>query len=193
MAMKYRGFREETLIAAFKELESLGLKTADAWAILNLAGAKWRSVQIREGRADEYQDEGDSRVFHDATVSLMNTTMTESRELALLAHAAEVERFMLAAIAITIDRLFTRGSKPIRKWLREGEEETRKVVLAFAMGSSILVEPQAIDLLLRRIVEFRYGARAEEDEGVGDALIGLIERLGDSGYACLKPIADTAI
>jgi hypothetical protein len=193
MAMKYRGFREEALIPAFKELEALGLKPAEAWAILNLAGAKWRSVQIREGRVDEYQDEGDSRVFRDATVALMKTTMTESQELARLVHAAEAERFMLAAIAITIDRLFSRGPKSIRKWLGEGEEETRKVVLSFAMGSSILVEPQAIDILVRRIVEFRYGTRAAAEEDIGDALVGLIERLGNSGYACLKPIAGTAI
>jgi hypothetical protein len=191
--MKYRGFREETLLSAFKELESLGLTSAGANAVLNLAGAKWRSVQIREGRVDEYQAEEDGRVFHDATVALMKATMTETQELALLAHAEEGERFMLAAISITLNRLFERGPKSIRKWLSVGDVETRKTVLSFAMGSSILVEPQAIDFLMRRIVKFRYATPAGEGEDISDPVIGLIERLGNSGYACLKPTATDAM
>ena len=191
MGMKYRGFRQETLVSAFKELELLGLSAVEAYAILNLAGAKWRSVQIREGRVEESQDEEDSRIFRKATLSLMKSTMTVTQELAQLAHASEAERFMLASIAVTLNRLYTRGPKSIRDWLRSGEVEARKILLSFAIGSSILVDPQAIDFLTRRIVEFRYGARFPADGDPAEAILALIDRLGNSGYACLKPIADT--
>ena len=190
--MKYRGFREEPLLVAVRELEALGLMPSEVHAILNLAGAKWRSVQIREGRANEYQDQEDARVFRKATMALMKTTMSETQELALLAHSSEGERFMLLAIAIAMGRLFVRGSASIREWLREGDEETRKVILSFAIGSSIIVEPQAIDGLMYRIVRLRYGAQIDASGDVSDAVLGIVERLGNSGYACLKPITDTA-
>jgi hypothetical protein len=187
--MKYRGFREETLIAAYKELEALGLGPSEAHAILNLAGAKWRSVQIREGRGEEYQAEQDGQVFHEATVLLMKSTMTETQALAELGHAAEGERFMLLAIGITMARLFARGPVSIRKWLRAGDREARKVILSFAMGSSILVDPQAIDILMRRIVAFRYGPQFDRGVDVSGSIIELIDRLGNSGYSVLNPIA----
>ena len=188
--MKYRGFREETLLSSFHELEALGLTQSEAYAILNLAGAKWRSVQIREGRSDEFQDAEDSRVFREATVALMNDTMTQSQQLALLSHSSEGERFMLLAISITMNRLFARGSKSIRKWLGAGDAEVRKIILSFAMGSSILVEPQAIDILLHRIVRLRYGTQFDSGKDVSDAVIKILEKLGASGNACLKPITN---
>lgn len=179
------------MCSAFKDLKALGLKAPEAYAILNLAGAKWRSVQIREGRGDEFQDEDDSQVFHEATVALMKSTMTETQQLALLGHATEGERFMLLGISITLHRLFSRGPGAIRKWLRSGDRQTRKIILSFAMGSSILVEPGAIDILMRRIVKFRYGTLLEGEKDISDSVIQTIERLGSSGYACLKPISDT--
>jgi hypothetical protein len=189
--MKYRGFREETLLPSFHELKALGLSSNEAYAILNLAGAKWRSVQIREGRGNEYQEEEDGRVFHEATVALMNATMTETQQLAMLGHAAEGERFMVAAISITLNRLFSRGPSSIRRWLRAGDKETRKIILSFAIGSCIIVEPQAIDILLRRIVKLRYGVVFESGNDISDSIIEVVEKLGTSGYSCLKPIEDT--
>jgi hypothetical protein len=186
--MKYRGFREETLLSSFRELEALGLKPSEAYALLNLAGAKWRSVQIREGRGDEYQAEEDGLVFHQAAVALMKQTMAETQELAMLGHAAEGERFMLVAISVTLNRLFARGPKAIGRWLRAGEPESRKVLLSFAIGSSIIVEPQAIDILMRRIVEYRYSVQFDGGVDMSDSILQIVERLGTSGYACLKPI-----
>ncbi len=190
--MKYRGFREEPLLAAARELEALGLMPSEVHAILNLAGAKWRSVQIREGRDNEYQDQNDALVFHKATTALMKSTMPVTQELALLAHSSEGEKFMLLAIGVTMGRLFERGSPSIREWLREGDARTRKVILSFAIGSSIIVEPQAIDGLMYRIVKLRYGAQIEASDDISDAVLGVVESLGNSGYACLKPIRGAA-
>lgn len=188
--MKYRGFREETLLAAVQQLEGLGLTPSEVHAVLNLAGAKWRSVQIREGRGNEVQEEEDSQVFHEATVALMNSTMTENQELAELGHAVEGERFMLLAISLTIGKLFSRGPKSIRRWLRAGDRKTREIILSFAMGSSILIESAAIDTLMYRIVKFRYGAQLDENKDISDSVIQIIEKLGNAGYQCLKPIAE---
>jgi hypothetical protein len=188
--MKYRGFKEETLLAAVRELEGLGLKPPDVYAILNLAGAKWRSVQIRERRGEEFQDEEDSRVFHEATVALMKSTMTETQQLAMLGHSSEGERFMFLAISLTMSRLFSRGPSLIRKWIRAGDGETRRIILSFAMGSSIIVEPSAVDYLLQRIVKFRYGVLFDSARDISDAIMEVIKRLGNSGNSCLNPIAD---
>jgi hypothetical protein len=189
--MKYRGFREETLLAAARELESLELKPAEVYAILNLAGAKWRSVQIREGRGDEAYEEEDGQVFHEATVALMKATMAENQQLAELGHTTDGERFMLLAISITMNKLFLRGPRSIRKWLGSGDGDTRKIILSFAMGSSIIVESGAIGILIRRIVKFRYGAISGFGKDVSDSIIEIIEKLGNSGYSCLKPITDS--
>ncbi|MGA2545517.1 MAG: hypothetical protein ABSF43_03130 [Rectinemataceae bacterium] len=189
--MKYRGFREETLLPSFHKLKALGLSSNEAYAILNLDGAKWRSVQIRESRGNEYQEEEDGRVFHEATVALMNSTMTETQQLAMLGHATEGERFMLVAISIALNKLFSRSPSSIRKWLRAGDKETRKIILSFAIGSSIIVEPQAIDILMHRIVKLRYGVVFDSGSDISDSVIEVIETLGTSGYSCLKPIADT--
>jgi hypothetical protein len=189
--MKYRGFREDTLLAAVRELEALGLKPAEAYAVMNLAGAKWRSVQIRESRGDEFQDEADSLVFHEATVGLMKTTMTETQQLAKLGHSTEGERFMLLGISLAMNRLFARGPSSIRDWLGEGDNEARKAVLAFAMGSYIIVEPQVIDLLMRRIVKLRYGSPFDAGRDISESVLAVVERLGTSGYSCLKPMSDS--
>ena len=187
--MKYRGFREEILLSTYGELEALGLKPAEAYAILDLAGAKWRSVQISEGRGDEYQDDYDNQVFHEATIALMRATMPENQQLAELGHTKDGERFMLLAISITVNWLFLRGPKSVRKWLQAGERKTREIILSFAMGSSIIVEPSAIDVLMRRIVKFRYEV-FDQEKDISDSIIGIIEKLGASGYSCLKPITD---
>jgi hypothetical protein len=187
--MKYRGFREETLLAASRELEALGLRPSELHSILNLAGAKWRSVQMREGRGEEFQSEEDSRVFHEATVSLMKSTMAETQQLAELVHTTEGERLMLLAISITMNRLFLRGPVSIRRWLRAGDRETRKIILSFAMGSSIIVDPLAIDILMHRIVKFRYGVQFDRGVDISESIIAIITRLGNSGYSCLNPIA----
>jgi hypothetical protein len=189
--MKYRGFREDLFLAAARELEGLGLKASEVHAILNLAGAKWRAVQIREGRGYEYQDEADGRLFHDATLALMQATMTETQRLAELGHSPEGERFMLLAISITLNELFSRGPKSIRRWIRSGDQEKNRIVLSFAIGSTIIVEPQAIDILMHRIVKFRYGAIFDAGKDVSGAVLEVIERLGNAGYSCLKPIADS--
>jgi hypothetical protein len=188
--MKYRGFREETLLSAAHDLEALGLKPSEVYAILNLAGAKWRSVQIREGRIDEIQEQGDGRIFHEATISLMKNTMAANQQLALIGHTADGERFMLLAISVTMNKLFTQGSSSIRKWLRAGDQNTNRIILSFAIGSSIIVEPNAIDLLTRRIVKFRYGLAFDSAKDISDPIIEVIEKLGNSGYLCLKPITD---
>jgi hypothetical protein len=189
--MKYRGFREETLLVAGQELEGLGLKPSEVHAVMNLAGAKWRAVQVQEGRGNESQDEEDSQVFHEATVSVMQSTMTENMQLVNLLHAAEGERFMFLAISLTLSRLFSRGPRSIRKWLRAGDKKAREVTLAFAIGSSIIIDPRAIDLLFDRIVRFRYGTPFDSGEDVSGPVLAVIGRLGKSGYSCLNPITDT--
>jgi hypothetical protein len=188
--MKYLGFREETLLDAVHRLEALEMRPSEVHAIMNLAGAKWRSVQVREGRGNELQSQEDSRVFHDATVAIMQTMMSENQKLAALGHTEDGERFMLLAISVAMSELFARGPKSIRKWIGRGEAEARKVILSFAMGSSIVMEPQAIDYLMPRIVKFRYGVHFEQDKDISDAVIAVIEGLGNSGNSCLNPIAD---
>lgn len=188
--MKYLGFREETLLEAAHRLEALELRPAEVYAILNLAGAKWRSVQVREGRGNELQSQEDSRVFHEATVAAMQTMMSENQKLAALGHTEDGERFMLLAIGISMSELFSRGPKTIRKWIGRGDGETRRIVLSFAMGSSIVMEPRAIDFLMPRIVKFRYGVHFEQDKDISDAVIAVIEGLANSGNSCLNPIAD---
>ena len=189
--MKYRGFREETLLAAGRELEGLGLKPSEIHAVLNLAGAKWRAVQINEGRGNEAQEEEDSRVFHEATVTVMQSTMTENMRLVQLLHATEGERFMFLAISLTLGELFSRGPRSIRRWLHAGDRKTREVVLSFAIGSSIIVDPRAMDVLFDRIVRFRYGAPFDSGVDVSESVLAVIARLGKAGYACLNPITDT--
>lgn len=57
MKTRYRGFNEEKLIRASKEFEALGMKPSEVYAAMNLAGAKWRSVQRYNGRKDEAHEE----------------------------------------------------------------------------------------------------------------------------------------
>ncbi len=188
--MKYRGFRKETLLAAVQELESLGLKPSEVNAILNLAGAKWRAVQIREGRGEELQDEEDSLVFHEATVAIMQATMAGIQQLAKLGHSTEGERFMLLGISIAMNGLFSRGHGPIGRWLRGGDRKAKETVLSFAMGASVLAEAQAIDSLVQSVVMFRYGVKFEEERDLSAPILAVIGKLGNSGYACLNPVVD---
>ncbi len=188
--MIYRGFREAPLLAGAKELERLDMMPSEVCAILELSGAKWRAVQIREGRAEEFQDEGDGRVFQEATVAMMKATMAENIDLMRLGHATQSESFMLLAVSISLSRLFTFGPGSVRRWLRSGDAEARRVLLSFAIGSSILVEPQAIDILLHRIVKCRYAAALDSRKDISGPVIGIIERLGNSGNECLNPVVD---
>jgi len=189
--IKYRGFREESLLAVVRELEGLDLKPSEIYAILNLAGAKWRSVQIGKDRGEDVQDEEDSLVFHAATILIMNSTMTENVQLVQLGHASDGERFMLLAISLAMAKLFSSGPSLIRRWLRGGDKKTRRIILAFAIGSNIVVEPKSIDLLVRRIVKSRYGVPFDAGMDISETVIELIDRLGNSGYSCLNPIEDT--
>ena len=191
MEIKYRGFREESLLAVVRELEGLDLKPSEIYAILNLAGAKWRSVQIGKDRGEDVQDEEDSLVFHAATILIMNSTMTENVQLVQLGHASDGERFMLLAISLAMAKLFSSGPSLIRRWLRGGDKKTRRIILAFAIGSNIVVEPKSIDLLVRRIVKSRYGVPFDAGMDISETVIELIDRLGNSGYSCLNPIEDT--
>lgn len=188
--MIYRGFRAEPLLAVSHQLEGLGLKSAEVHAILNLAGAKWRSVQIREGRGNELQDPEDGRVFHEATVALMRSVMDETNRLALLNHSTDGERFMLLAISITLNGLLVDGGKSIRRWLRAGDKKGREAVLSFAIGASIVVEPRAIDVLLRNLVKFRYGVQFDSREDISGPIIECIDGLGNSGFSVLNSIVD---
>ena len=188
--MKYKGFREDTLLSAFHEFEALGLSPNEAYAILDLAGAKWRAVQIREGRSQEYYDEEDGIVFQKATVAIMQSTMPVAQHPALLCHSSQIERFMLVALTISINKLFTRGTKTIKQWLGAGDIETRKIILAFALGASIIVEPKAIDVLINSIVRLRYGVVYDMGRDISDSIIKVIEKIGNSGYLYLNPIED---
>ncbi len=185
--MTYRGFREESLLEAAKELEALGLGPGSIYAAMNLAGAKWRSVQLREGRRYETHAEEDSRVFHKATESVMKSTMETTLRLSQLAHCSEGDRFMFLAIGLTLARLFSRGPRSIRDWLKEGDVESRKVILAFAIGSSIIVEESSIDYFFRRILEFRFGVGFESLKDETPGILGVVGRLGQAGYAILNP------
>lgn len=185
--MTYRGFREEALLQAAKELEALGLGPGAVYAAMNLAGAKWRSVQLREGRKYETHAEEDSRVFHAATESVMRSTMETTLKLSQLAHSSEGDRFMFLAISLTLARLFSRGPRSIRDWLKDGDVESRKVILAFAIGSSIIVEESSIDYFFRRILEFRFGVGFESLKDETARILEVVGRLGQAGYAILNP------
>lgn len=185
--MTYRGFRKEALLEAARELEALGLGPGAVYAAMNLAGAKWRSVQLREGRGYETHAEGDSRVFHTATESVMRSTMETTLKLGQLAHSSEGDRFMFLAISLTLARLFSRGPRAIRDWLKEGDEETRKVILSFAIGSSIIVEERSIDYFFDRILKFRYAITFDSGKDCSKQVLAVIERLGMAGYAILNP------
>lgn len=121
----------------------------------------------------------------------MQATMPVAQHLALLCHSSQVERFMLVALTISINKLFTRGTKNIKEWLGVGDKETRKIILAFALGASIIVEPKAIDVLINSIIRLRYGVVFDLGKDISDSIIKIIGKLGDSGYLCLNPIEDT--
>ena len=75
--------------------------------------------------------------------------------------------------------------------MHAGDRKTREVVLSFAIGSSIIVDPRAMDVLFDRIVRFRYGAPFDSGVDVSESVLAVIARLGKAGYACLNPITDT--
>ncbi|MEI6388012.1 MAG: hypothetical protein WCQ50_15390 [Spirochaetota bacterium] len=190
MNTRYRGFKEEKLTRVSKEFEALGMMPSEIYAAMNLAGAKWRSVQRHNGRKDEAHEEEDGRVFQTAIRYVMQATMTETLQLGKLAHATEGERFMFLAISITLNRLFTRGPRRIREWLEEGEVEERKVLLSFAIGSCIIVADNSIDYFFARIVGFRYGSSFDSGNDIADAVLHVIGKIGISGSSILNPVTD---
>jgi hypothetical protein len=185
--MKYRGFNEEPLLAAVKQLEDLGLPLRQIYPIVNVAGAKWRSVQITENRQGEIQDSTTGPIFQKATIAFMQETMRENQALAALGHTDEVDRFMLLAMGVAFDRLVSGGPGSLTEWLGGGKRKKRKTILAFAMGSNILVEAAAIDTMIGRIIQGRY---ADPDRDLATPILSVIEGLGHAGYACLRPIGD---
>ncbi|MEI6874752.1 MAG: hypothetical protein WCL50_06440 [Spirochaetota bacterium] len=184
---KYRGFNEALLLDAVRELEELGLTENQIYPVLHLAGAKWRSVQIRENRLNEIQDPKTSVMLQSATVAFMRSTMGANQQLAKLGHSSEFDRFMFSAISIAFGDLVNEGGTTIAKWLKAGDRQKRKVVLAFAMGASILVDSGAIDTLFHRVIQARFESA---DNEVAAPILLLIDRLGNAGYDCLKPVSD---
>ena len=81
---------------------------------MNLAGAKWRSVQLRKGQKNESYDESDTRIFSEATTYSMKHTMENAIILGNLTHTSEGERLMFLSIGLTLNRVFTRGSRSVR-------------------------------------------------------------------------------
>jgi hypothetical protein len=188
--MKYQGFREGKLLSVAKELQRIGLKPSEVYAIMNLAGAKWRSVQLREGQENETYDESDGRVFSEATSYSMKHTMENAIMLGNLTHTSEGERLMLLSIGVTLNRLFTRGSRTVREWLENGDVESRKIVLSFAIGSCIIVDVRMIDVFFKQLIKFRYGTPFDGDKDISDQILASVERLGNAGYSVLQPISE---
>jgi hypothetical protein len=187
--MKYQGFREEKLLSAAKELLDLGLKPSEVYAVMNLAGAKWRSVQLIEGQKNESYEESDGRVFSEATSYAMKHTMENAVMLGNLTRTSEGERLMFLSIGLTLNRLFTRGSRAVREWLANGDAESRKVILSFAIGSCIIVDVRMIDPFFTQMIKFRYGTPFEGDKDISDQILALVERLGNAGYSVLQPLS----
>jgi hypothetical protein len=188
--MKYQGFREEKLLSQAKELLNLGLKPSEVYTVMNLAGAKWRSVQLIEGQKNESYEESDGRVFSAATSYAMKHTMENAVMLGNLTHTSEGERLMFLSIGLTLSRLFTRGSRAVREWLANGDVESRKFVLSFAIGSCIIVDARMIDAFFKQMIKFRYGTPFEGDKDVSDQVLASVERLGNAGYSVLQPIGE---
>lgn len=188
--MNYRGFKEEKLLKAAKEFEALGMKPSEIYAAMDMAGVKWRSIQIREERENESFEDMDGHVFHEATKAAMNSTMVVTAQLAKLGHATEGERFMFSGIGLNLNSHFSRGSGLIRTWLEIGDRESRKMILSFAIGSCILVEPKFIDIFFERIIRFRYGTPFESDKDISEQVLAVIDRLGKAGYSILNPVND---
>ncbi|MEI6876388.1 MAG: hypothetical protein WCL50_14810 [Spirochaetota bacterium] len=184
--MKYRGFNEAPLLEAVKDLEDQDLPLAQIYPIVNLAGVKWRSDQAKESRPDEILDSWDSSIFQSSTIAFMNSTMKENQKLAKLGHTKEFDRFMLLAIGLSFNTIITAGSPLVMNWLKDGDTEKRRIVLAFAMGSYILVDSDAIDVMIHRIVHARY-----ENTEIASFIIATIHSLGSAGHACLNSIPDT--
>jgi hypothetical protein len=184
--MKYRGFNEAPLVEAVRDLEAHGLSLTQIHPLINVAGAKWRAIQIRESRFDEIQDAWDNTIFHQATITLMQATMKENQKLAKLGHAKEFDRFILLAMGFAFAELVASGPPTIVNWLKDGDTERRKIVLAFATGSYIMVDPDALDAMIHRIVHARF-----DDPEITSYVIATIHRLGNAGYACLNPVPDT--
>jgi len=191
MRPRYLGFDEGKLLAAAKELTAIGLRPPEVYAAMNLAGAKWRAVQVKEGRSQEAHVERDSLVFQKASKYILQTTMTTTIQLGKLGHAVEGERFMFIAISATFNMLLTRGPRSIREWLEEGDTEARKFILPFAVGSFILLESDGIDFFFDRMVRFRYGFPFDAGKDVTAPVLGVIGSLGKAGYGILKPITDS--
>ena len=190
-SMNYRGFKEEKLLKAVKELEALGMKPSEIYASLDMAGVKWRSIQIKQGRKNEAHEDVDGHVFLEATKAVMQSTMVVTADLAKLGHSTEAERFMFSGIGLNLSDLFLRGPKIVRTWLLNGDVESRKAILSFAIGSCILIEPNFMDMFFERIVRFRYGSPFESDRDISDKVLTIIDRLGKAGYSILNPIEDS--
>lgn len=186
--MKYRGFNEAYLHGALTELRGLGLRPTQAYPILHLAGAKWRSVQTREKREDEVQDRRVAIVLHHATVAFMHATMEQNRRLLELSRGASFEDTMLLAVSLSFRELASTTSPLVGPWLRSGNLGRRRAVLAFALGASIVVEPSAIDAMTARIVRARYADPLARGEDPTSAILSLIERVGNAGYALMNPV-----
>jgi hypothetical protein len=99
---------------------------------------------------------------------------------------------MFLAISLTLSRLYSHGPSSIREWLEDGDKESRKVILSFAIGSCIIVDREAIDFFFGRIIKFRYGSPFDSGKDISDSVIAVIEKLGKAGYKCLNPITDAS-
>lgn len=189
--MRYQGFREKKLLSAAEELKAFGLKPSEVFAVMNLAGAKWRSVQIREGRANESYEESDGRVFSEATAYAMKHTMENAIMLGNLAHASDGGRLMFLSVGLTLNGLYSRGSRAVKEWLEDGDAEVRKVILSFAIGSCIIVDARMIDVFFERMIKFRYGTPFDGEKDSSDLILASVERLGNAGYSVLYPLSET--
>ncbi|MEI6873727.1 MAG: hypothetical protein WCL50_01210 [Spirochaetota bacterium] len=185
--MKYRGFNEVPLLAAQKDLEDIHLSLPQIYPIINLAGMEWRSNQVLGKRHDEILDIWDSAFFQTATFAFMDMAMKENRKLAKLGHTKEFDRFMLLAMDLAFNILSTSDSSVAVNWLIDGDSEKRKIILAFAMGSFVLVDSDAIDLMIDPIIHGRY-----ESSEIASYVIEVIHKLRNAGYACLNPVAGAA-
>jgi hypothetical protein len=113
----------------------------------------------------------------------MDTAMKENRKLAKLGHTKEFDRFMLLAMDLSFNALSTSGNSVAVNWLLDGDVEKRKIILAFAMGSFILVDSSAIDVMIDPLIHGRY-----ESSETAAYILAVIHRLGIAGYACLNPV-----
>ena len=76
------------------------------------------------------------------------------------------------------------------EWLENGDAESRKIILSFAIGSCIIVDARMIDVFFKQMIKFRYGTPFDGEKDISDQILASVEKLGNAGYSVLQHIPD---